>query len=343
VGNNKNEVMDLKKHIFFHRFLAVVISAAMIFCLTSCSPQQKPAPSAEKTKKQENKPPKELDDLSKAVEKMEKTLFNMNERSKKPLFIQQQEIAKQKKSDQVGSEQGSQNQSGSGNTSEKRGENSGEKSSGGGQKSQQSTQIELTSPEEKLTEYKYESQQMKLEIDRTNLEELEKLKKEVIELHSLWNAFEAKAISQFVMQTSINEFESALNNLTNAIKQADTYQSVLQVTQMYKYLPDFYLVYSYEAPPELGKIRFAAKKIYLVSEKGNYGAAQESLDYLSGVWLLTRPKLNEDSKDLIHQFEFAVSDLKAAIDGKNDTIIAAKTEVIIKVADEVEKLNKKKK
>lgn len=329
----------MKKYVFFHRFLAVIICVAMIFSLTSCSQQKKPTPSTEKTAEQENKPPKELDDLSKAVEKMEKTLLNMNERSKKPLFIQQQEITKQKKSDQMGSEQGSQNQGSSGSTSG----NSSGSSGGSSQKGQQSTQIELTSPGEKLTEYKYESQQMQIEVDRANLEEFEKLKKEVIELHSLWNAFEAKAVSQFIMQSSINDFESALNTLTKAVKEADTYQSVLQVTQLYKYLPDFYLVYTYEAPPELGKLRFAAKKIYLLSEKANYEAAQEGLDYMSGVWLLTRPKLNEDSKDLINQFEFAVSDLKTAIDEKNDMIISAKTEVIIKVADELEKANKKKK
>ncbi len=320
----------MKKYVFFHRFLVVVICIAMVFSLTSCS-QKKPMPSTQQ-QEQENKPPKELDDLTKAIDKMEKTLFEVNERSKKPLFLQQQEVAKQKKSNQSGSQDQNKNQSSS---------SSG--GSGGQQQGQQSTEIELTSPNEKLDEYKYESQQMQIEVDRANLEQFEQLKKDVIELHSLWNAFEAKAISQFIMQSSINDFENALNNLTKAVKDSDAYQSLLQVTQLYKYLPDFYLVYTYEAPPEIGKLRFAAKKIYLLGEKGEYDAALEALDYMAGVWLLTRPKLNEDSKDLINQFEFAVSDLKTAIDEKNSMIISAKTEVIIKVADELEKTNKKKK
>lgn len=314
----------MKKYVFFHRCLAVMICIAMIFSLASCSQQKKPAPSTNQ-EVQQNKPPKELDDLSKAIDKMEKTLFNMSERSKKPLFLQQQEVSKQKQGKQLGSEDQNQNKG------------------SGGQQGQQTTEIELTSPEKKLDEYKYESQQMQIQVDRANLEEFDQLKKDVLELHSLWNAFEAKAVSQFIMQSSINDFESALNNLTKAVKKSDAYESLLQVTQLYKYLPDFYLVYTYEAPPEIGKLRFAAKKIYLLSEKEQYDAALEALDYMTAVWLLTRPKLNEDSKDLINQFEFAVSDLKTAIDEKNGMIIAAKTEVIIKVADELEKVNKKKK
>ncbi|OGO78996.1 MAG: hypothetical protein A2Y23_14715 [Clostridiales bacterium GWB2_37_7] len=314
----------MKNHVFFHRVLILIVSVSMILSLTSCAPQKKPVPQTSKSQEEQNKPPKELDELSKAVEKTEKALYEMHERSKLPLFIQQEEIKKQEekqKKEQGGQEQQNDQESGQG---------------------KQSSQVELVTPQAKQVEPQLEIKQMKIEIERANLTQIEQLKKDVIELHGLWNAFEAKAVSQFVMQSSIEDFEDALNNLTKSLDSNNVFQGLLDVTQLYKYLPDFYLTYSSDYPPEIDKIRFAIKKTQLLGEKKNYPAAKEAVDYLTGIWMLTRPKLNKDSIDMINQIEFALSDLNKAIEMQNDTIIKAKTEVILKVADELEKANSKK-
>ncbi|HYE12024.1 MAG TPA: hypothetical protein VEF53_17785 [Patescibacteria group bacterium] len=326
----------MKKHVFFHRLLIFIISVSMIIALTSCTQQKKPVPKTTKSE-EENKPPKELDELSKAVEEIEKTLYEMHERSKMPLFLQLEEIkkkAEKEKKEQGGQEEQKQQQGGS----------QGGESSGGQQGGQgtQTPAVELVTPEAQQMQTKLEIKQMQIEIDRANMSEFEDLKKDAMELHSLWNAYEAKAVTQFMMQSSIVDFEDSLNALTKSLENKDAFQSLLDVTQLFKYLPDFYMAYSAESPPEIGKIRFAAKKAQILGEKKNYPAAKESLDYLMAVWLLTRPKLNEDSKDMINQIEFAISDLSKAIEEKNDTIIKAKTEVILKVADELEKANGKK-
>jgi hypothetical protein len=308
----------------------------MIFTLASCAQQKKPVPKATKSEEEQNKPPKELDELSKAVEKIEKTLLEIHEKGKMPLFMQQEEIKKQEEKQKK--EEGQQGGGGGG-------QQGGQQGGGGGQQGgqgQQAAQVELVTPKVKQTEPQLEIQQMKAEIEKANLTQIEQLKKDVLELHSLWNAFEAKAVSQLVMQTSIADFEDALNNLTKSIDSKNVFQSLLDVTQLYKFLPDFYMTYTPDYPPEIDKIRFAAKKIQLLGEKKNYPAAKEAADYLSGIWMLTRPKLNKDSKDMINQIEFALSGLTKAIELKDDTIMQAKTEVILKVADELEKTNSKK-
>jgi hypothetical protein len=322
--------MYLKKHVFFHKLLIFALSVFMILTLTSCTQQKKPVPKATKSEEEQNKPPKELDELSKAVEKIEKTLVEMHERSKIPLFLQQEEIKKQEeKKKEQGEQQGG----------------SGSEQGGGGQqggKGQQSSQVELVTPQAKQAEPQLEVQQMKIEVEKANATQLEELKKGVIELHGLWNAFEAKAVSQFVMQSSIVDFEDALNNLTKSLDSGNIFQSLLDVTQLYKFLPDFYMTYASDYPPEIDKIRFAVKKTQLLGEKKNYEAAKETLNYLTGIWMLTRPKLNKESQDMVNQIEFALSDLNKAIESKNDIIIKPKTEVILKVADELEKKNSKK-
>ncbi len=316
-----------------------IISVVMIFNLTSCA-QRKPISIPSKSKQEENKPPKELDTLNKAVEKLETTLLEMHERSKKPLFIQQSEIQKQNGKNKKKEKQ----QSGSSSGGSSGGSSSSSSGSSGssGQQNQKTSQIELVSPAEKLLEAKYEIQQMQLQVERANMEQLEQIKKDVLKLHDMWNAFESKAENQSLMQASIKEFETALNDLTKSIQSSNVYQSLVDVTQLYKYLPDFYATYVSDSPPEIGKIRYGAKKIVLLTEKSNFTGAKVTLDYITEIWMLTKPKLSKDSLDLINKFEFSISDLKDAIVAKNPVVINAKSEVILKVADEIEKDSKKK-
>lgn len=339
----------MKKHVFFQKLLIFLVSVAIIFSLTSCTQQKKPIPST-KSSQTQNKPPKELDALNKAVGKLEKTLSDMYERSKKPLFIQQEEIKKQAgKQAQGGKGQskgggGDSSSGGGGGGTSGKGGGGGTSSTGGQQQGQtaKTTPVELVTPKDKLLALQYETEQMKIEIDRANVKQFEQLDKDVIKLHSLWNAFEAKATSPLLMQTAVKDFETSLNNVTKSVSSKDVYLSLMDATQLYKYLPDFYTPYDSGSPQEIGKIRFAAKKINLLGEKDNYNAAKEVLNYLTTTWAQTKPRLGKDKMDMINKIELATSELKSAIDAKNNKVIKAKTEVIIKVADELEKAGSKK-
>ena len=84
-----------------------------------------------------------------------------------------------------------------------------------------------------------EIEKMKVEIEKAKATQFEKLKKDVTALHGLWNAYEAKAVAPIGIQTSVADFEEGLNALTKSISNQDAFQSLLDVTQLYKYLPDF--------------------------------------------------------------------------------------------------------
>lgn len=354
-GNNKNEVIYLKKHVFLKRLVIFIISVAMIFSLTSCSQQKKPIPKKpDKSQSgEQNKPPKELDKLSKAVEKIEKTLSEMHERSKKPLMIQQSEVQKQmgkekkQPQQQQGQQQGQGSQSGGGQGQGQGGgggqSGGGGGSSGGGQQQgQQPSQIQLVTPEEKLMEPQVQEQQARLQVQQANMQQFEKLKKDVVALHSTWNAFEAKAKNQYLMQDSITNFETGLNDLTKSVESSDVYQSLLDVTQLLKYMPDFYMAYTSETPPELGKIKFGAKKVALLAEKAKFPEAKQTYDYTMDIWKTTKPRLPMDSIDKLNQMDLSLADLNTAIEAKNPMVVKAKSEVILKIIDELEKGGKGK-
>jgi hypothetical protein len=79
------------------------------------------------------------------------------------------------------------------------------------------------------------------------------------------------------------------------------------------------------------------KKILLLSEKQDFTGANDVLLYFENIWLAARPKLKSDNAEVVSKFEFAFADLKNAVISKNGMIVEAKTEVLLKLVDEIEK------
>ena len=301
---------------------ALIILSLLSF--TSCSAQKKPDLASAQKQAEEKKPPKELDKLKESIKKVEKALEAIHDESKKPMFIQQEKIEKQASGggNQKGGAQGGQSSGGQSSSS-------GSSGGGGGSSSGQGQQ---QAQPQKLT-----PDQLKLKLEQEKYKKFESIKKEVLELHSAWNSYEVKAISDFAMQAAINDFESVLNSLTKTVEAQDAYQSLLEVNQLYKYLPDFYMLYQSKVPPDLDRLRFASKKIQLLSEKQNFTGANDVLLYFEDIWMAARPKLKSDNAEIVSKFEFAFADLKNAVIAKNDMIVQAKTEVLLKLIDEIEK------
>ena len=306
-----------------YRIILPILILLSLLSFASCSPQKKPDLEKAQKEAEEKKPPDELDKLKDSIKKVEKALEAIHEENKKPMFMQQEKIEKQaseegkKQEGEQGGQSGEQGGGGEGS--------SGGSESGGGQQKQQAQAPKLT-PE-----------QLKLKLDQEQYKKYENIKKDVLELHSAWNSYEAKAISDFAMQTTINDFESALNNLTKTVEAQDAYLSLLEINQLYKYLPDFYMLYESKVPPDLDRLRFAAKKIMLLSEKQNFTGANDVLLYFENIWMTARPKLKSENAEIVSKFEFAFADLKNAVIAKNDMIVEAKSEVLLKLVDEIEK------
>lgn len=296
---------------------------------TACSPQKKPE-TLKSSSTEEKKPPKELDELRSGIEKVEKLLNSLYEEGKKPLFIQQEKIEKKAR-------EGSSQQQGEGGSEEQQGEKSGDSEEGSGS-SGGSGQQQGQAQQQKLT-----TEELKLKLQQENYKSFEEIKKSVMELHSAWNSYEPKAIADFAIQSSINDFESALNNLTKTVEMNDAYLSLLEVNQLYKFLPDFYILYDAEVPPDLDRIRYSINKIKLLTEKDDYTGASNVLQYLDSVWMSTRPKLKSTNTEIMSKFEFALSDLKNSVIVKNKMIVEAKSEVLLKLIEEFKKAAEKEK
>ncbi len=321
-GNNKSkEVIFLKVSKLLYRFILPTLIILSLLNFAACSPQKKPDLKKAQEKAEEKKPPEELDKLKDSIKKVEKALEAIHEESKKPMFIQQEAIEKEASGGGKKQEEGQGGQSGG-----QSGGGSAGGGGGGGEKEQQQAQAPKLSPE-----------QLKLKLEQEKYKKFEKIKKDVLALHSAWNSYEAKAISDFAMQTTINDFESSLNNLTKTVDTQDEYLSLLEVNQLYKYLPDFYMLYEPKVPPELDRLRFAVKKIQLLSEKSDFTGANDVLQYFENIWMTARPKLKSDNAEIVSKFEFAFADLKNAVIAKNGMIVEAKSEVLLKLIDEIEK------
>jgi len=322
----------LKKKNVLYKFIVLLLIFASVITLISCSPQLKPSPNTAQ-KEEENELPKELEELKKSIEDIEKMLMSMYEDKKK---IQEGIISptgggnQQGQKEQQNEQQGNQQQGQQGNQQQNQ------------QQSQGQIQIELKPQElSELTKQQQMAKQQEelAKKEKEKLEKFEELKKKVLDLHEKWNSFEPKAVKALAQPKSIEEFENSLNNLTNTMQTKDEYINLLAVNALYKTLPDFYELYTTKEPPDLDRLRFSVKKIKLLSEKDDYNSMKPTMEYLLNIWSVAKPKLKKDINDLMNKFEFALNDLKNAVENKNKTVIDAKAEVLTKIIDEmVEKL-----
>lgn len=316
----------LKLRIVILLFIYVIITLSLV----SCMPQKKPTP-PQANEEENNKPPKELDKLKESSEGIEKQLTSIYEENKKPIIIDEKMLQQGTGEQQGSSQQGNEKQSN---------EQSGEQQGGGEQSSTSQSKAQNISPEQlKIMLEKNE----KIKRQQSTLKKFEDIKKDILELHSLWNSYEPKAVADYAQPSVISGFEGTLNKLTQNISKKDEYLSLLSAIELSRYIPDFYVLYNNEVTPELQKFKYAAKRISVLCEKDNYEAAKKTYKYMEEVWITTKPKLSKDVTPIMHKFEFALNDIKNSLEMKECMIIDAKSEVIIKLTDEFEKAIKESK
>lgn len=246
--------------------------------------------------KKEKEVPKELKELRENIDELEKNLEGIHEESKKPLIMLKEEMEKGTEQDRSEDE---------------------EKSS--------------SSSSDKATD-----EEIKFKHEQKIFKKLEDIKEDTLKLHTSWNNFEPVAVSDLVVQTSVTDFENSLNNLTKFVEEHNIYMSLIECNELYKSLPDFFLLYKSKTPPELDRIRYAVKKTMLVTEKSDFESLAEAITFLESIWSVTKPQLSKDNLEVMNKFEFALSDLKTAIENKNLMITKAKSEVMLKITDEIE-------
>lgn len=291
-----------------------ILSISLVF-LCGCSQQKKPTPQQETSQQDEDKPPKELEKLKESIEKIEKQLESIHEENTKPLVTE---------------EKGGQGQQQSGQSSSQPGQSQQNQ----GQQTQSKGQEQSLTPQQ---EQKKKEEEAKIKREQENIKKFESLKKDVNELHSLWNSYEPKAVTAYAQPQTISLFEGALNNLTQIIPKNDDMNGLLSSIELTKYLSDFYSLYKTDVPSELDKYRFAIKKINLLSEKESFNDAASTYKYLEDTWSTSKPKLPKEVNTIMHKFEFALKDLKNAINAKSKTIVSAKCEMFTTLIDELEK------
>ena len=305
----------MKRKKFYYKLLIFSLVSISILSCIACSPQKKPMQKQAQTKEDDKKPPKELEDLKKALDNIEGGLEKLYEKEKqsKNQIISGEDIKKSTPKPKNNSSEG-----------------------------EKQLQIQIDADE--LSKYdqeqkKLEEENKKLKEEKEKIEETEKLKKDILNIHSLWNSFEPKAVADLASQDSIHNFENALNEFTTAMNENDVSIHLLSINELYKYLSDFFDLYETDEPSELYKLEYGIKRIKLVSEKGDFDSAKKSFDYIVEAWNKTKPKLKENSMSIMNKLNFSLNDLKTSIETENSSIIEAKTDVALKIIDELRQLH----
>ncbi len=324
----------IKKSGFLkHYNLLIIITLICSLFTISCSALKKPAKEKSMQQDEEKGVPKELNELNKNIEKIEENLMGIHEKEKKPTDEEEENEEKEGEEKPEEGEEKPEEGKEQDKSSDKKSD-----TQGGTSEKKEELQIQLKPGE--ISEYekekkKIENKEKKEKEEKETTKQYEAIKRESEQLHSLWNDAEPELLKSLAPQVSINNFEDALNYFTKNIEKPDSYANLVSLFELYRILPDFFELYNTKYTPEIDRLKFAAKKIKLISEKDDYKNMTITMDYLSERWEKAKPKLDKESIDSINKFDLALSDLKESIESKDKTIIQVKSEVLIKIIDKL--------
>ncbi|MBC7075158.1 MAG: hypothetical protein H5T98_03570 [Syntrophomonadaceae bacterium] len=156
-------------------------------------------------------------------------------------------------------------------------------------------------------------------------------------IHLKWNILEPEAMRAGLNPTSRNNFEKALNELTEAIGQHKLEESIFAAINLYKYYSDVAEVFETPVPPALFRVKYETMKAAAEAGRGNWQTAQQHSVKIQEEWEGLKTKAQEVEKNLTNRTEFSIFDFKQAVESQQLVLVMIKSEIVMRNLQELEK------
>jgi len=280
-----------------------------------CNKKEEAAPQAKAKQEMQHEVPKALTELQKSTEEIIKELDKVEQLKVKAR--EQQGVmqpANETLNDQ-GNEAGEQNQQDSGQQDRN-------------QRKQQKTQSQVIP-----------QQQMQQDL----LKQWATINTKVDELNVQWNSYEPEALKAGVAATVIENFESALNDLTDKAALRDQYGAILAANHLTRYIPDFLEKYTNKTPPDLQRLSFYTREILLNARADHWESAQTNVTMIQTIWRRIEPIVPPQGKTAASKFDLSLSDLENVVQATNANLVKVKGNIVLKNIEELRKAFEEKK
>lgn len=146
-------------------------------------------------------------------------------------------------------------------------------------------------------------------------------------IHSSWNSLMPEAIEAGMSIDARNQFEKALEQLTQQISQQKLEGSVSAALMVYKNYADMTQIFTNSVPAEYYQVKYEIMAAIFEASQKNWSVAEQHAVKIKEHWIyLASQAKNVDTK-VLSCTEFAISDLEQAIKSKQDDLVMIKGEI----------------
>jgi hypothetical protein len=286
------------KYIKILSVLLVLVSVQLTACSSQSSQQNSQSGSSQSDPKSENVP-SDLTELENNIEMIVKTLDGPSIQTKQEMLQSSESMQSGQSSQSNQSSQNSQNSQSSQSSQSQQGSQSSQQ--GQGQKSQPSSS----------------SQQ----------DPMVKISPIVDKMHYQWNNLMPVAIKKGANKNLINNFDNALNNLSNTIISKNKINTMIAANKLYANIPDLYTLFESKSLTEIKRVRYYSRSAILNSLTADWTKADSDMGNLKSVWVLYKSSINKDQLDISNKLDLSIYELEKVIKERNKPLVNIKGKV----------------
>lgn len=316
--------MSSKKGLVFLVMLTIIFNLSFTGCgsKSKSSPSQKPQSSASN---QKPKAPKSAETILKDINSLIGELDKKNKKAKAPWMAEET-------SGQQGSPGSSQNGSSAGqNGTSGQGGSQGSGSAQGGTKTQgngsqgQSGSGNSSSAGSSGSGGPATNAGNTQSSQGQNAMQWQKISMSLMDIHRKWNELEPEAIEAGLPTSSLDEFETALQQLTQSVSLQNTEESLSAAIDLFdRYTNGISQVFTLSTPPQLYQVQYRTMAALAAADRGDWTAASDEISAALEPWGLLKAQAKNADKKLLGRCDFSMQDLKTAINEKDSNMVMIK-------------------
>ncbi len=162
-------------------------------------------------------------------------------------------------------------------------------------------------------------------------------------LHYKWNDFSPDLSKKGADIKLIDNFDSALNQLTTTVSSKDTQKVLTSANTLYSKLPDLYSLYRSKVSPEAKRMVCYTRSIILEAAKDNWKQVVKDNEAIEKSWSLFRNTLESKQKEPSDKLNFSIYELKKVSAEKNKQLTDIKGKIVLDNIKDLQKSIEEKK
>lgn len=300
-----------------------IVALILIFCMmalpgcSSSSAAKKPAD----TSGQKPKAPTQLKTLSADMDSIISELDKKFKSSKMDVMQQNIQLIPQTQTGQSQSNQGQQqSQSGQSQNNQSQSEQSQNSQS----QSQQSQSSQGQSAQQSTSQA---GQTNQTQAAQGQAADWQKEYSTLKNIHSTWNTLMPEAVGAGMTITARDQFDKALEQLTQDISKQKLEQSISDALVLYKNFADLTALFTTQVPSEYYQVKYETMSAIFEASRKNWTAANDHVPNIKEHWVYLSSQAKDADPKLLNQTDFALLDLERAIQNKQMELVIIKGEI----------------